>query len=84
MKESARAARDEIAHGRLVAALKELAGEDDPNIKELEEVRMRRMAAPVGMMVEREIMADILEKLADGGKSSSSSKEIKSSKKKAG
>ena len=64
MKESARAARDEIAHNRSVAALKQLAGEDDHNVKELEDLRARRMPADVGSMMEREIMAGILEGLA--------------------
>ena len=65
MKESARAARDEIAHNRSVAALKALAGEDDPKVTELEDLRARRMPAAVGSMLEREIMADILEGLAE-------------------
>lgn len=65
MKESARAARDEIAHNRSVAALKSLAGEDDEKVRELEDLRARRVPADVGSMMEREIMADILEGLAE-------------------
>ncbi len=67
MKESIRAARDEIAHNRNVAALKRLAGEDDAKVKELEDLRARRLPADVGSMMEREIMADILEGLASSG-----------------
>lgn len=63
MKESARAARDEIAHNRCVAAMKALVGEDDPKVRELEDLRMRRLPPAVGSMMEREIMADILEAL---------------------
>lgn len=65
MKESARAARDEIAHNRSVAALKRLAGEDNEQVAALEEVRARRLPPAVAAMTEREIMADILEGLAE-------------------
>ena len=64
MKESARAARDEIAHNRSVAALEKLAGEDDPKVQELKDLRTRRVPPEVATMMEREIMADILEGLA--------------------
>lgn len=63
MKESARAARDEIAHNRCVAALKALASEGNEKVAELEDLRMRRLPAPVSSMMEREIMADVLEGL---------------------
>ena len=71
MKESIRAARDEIAHNRSVAALKVLAGEDNEKIKELEDLRVRRVPEPVGSTLQREIMADILEDLASGASPSS-------------
>ncbi len=82
MKESARAARDEVAHRRCTAALKELAP-DDPKVAEFEEAGLRRMPEPVLAMVEREIMADILEGLASSvtGEPGSSSKSSKSRKK---
>lgn len=65
MKESARAARDEIAHNRNVAALKTLVGDDNEKVRGLENVRAQRMPPAVSAMVEREIMADILEGLAE-------------------
>lgn len=64
MKESARAAQHEIAHNRCVAALKSLVGEDDPKIRELVDLKARRMPPAVGAMMETQIMADILEGLA--------------------
>jgi hypothetical protein len=41
-----------------------LAGEDDEKVRELEELRTRRMPEGVRMMNQREIIADILEGLA--------------------
>ncbi len=71
MKESVRAARDEIAHNRSVAALKQLAGENNEKIRELEELRAHnKPPTATGATLEREVMADILEGLA--GQSSDS------------
>ncbi|MDP9439804.1 MAG: hypothetical protein M3P49_13865 [Actinomycetota bacterium] len=63
MKESARAARDEIAHNRCVVALKSLVGENHEKVRELEDLKAQRLSAPVAGMMEREIMAEILEVL---------------------
>lgn len=64
MKESVRAARDEIAHNRSVAALKQLAGEDNEKIKELENLRLHNVPPTImGATLEREVMADIVEDL---------------------
>lgn len=63
MKESARAAQHELAHNRSVAALKELLGDDDPKVRELEDLKARRMPPAVAAMEEAKIMADILEEL---------------------
>jgi DNA integrity scanning protein DisA with diadenylate cyclase activity len=64
MKESARAARDEIAHNRCVAALEQLAGEDAA--RELKEIRSRRLPPAVASTYELEVMAGILEGLVAG------------------
>lgn len=67
MKESVRAARDEIAHNRSVAALKQLAGENNDKIKELENLRLHNVPPTImGATLEREVMADVLEDLAGG------------------
>lgn len=72
MKESARAARHEMAQNRCVAALKALAGQDDPKIEELEGLRARRMPPAVSAMMEMQIMADVLEGLAPANTGASS------------
>lgn len=64
MKESARAARDEVAHNRSMAALEELLGANNDKVKEFAGLRMRRLPTDVRLMMEREILADVLEDLA--------------------
>jgi DNA-directed RNA polymerase alpha subunit len=48
-----------------VAAFERLLGEDHEKIRELRDVRMRRMSPVVAAMEEQKVMADILEGLAE-------------------
>jgi DNA-directed RNA polymerase alpha subunit len=66
MKEERRAAEHEIAHNRCVTALEQLFGGGHEKIRELRDVRMRRMSPAVAAMEEQKVMADILEDLASG------------------
>lgn len=65
MKESRRAARDEDAHRRLIAAAEKLST-DTEKIADLKAVRQRRLAPETAAMMEREILADILEGVEEG------------------
>lgn len=64
MKEIVRAIRQENAQNRCLAALKELAGEDEEKVVELENLKNVRLSDPDRAMMELEIMADILEDLS--------------------
>jgi DNA uptake protein ComE-like DNA-binding protein len=64
MHEGIMAARDEIAHNRLVAGFNQLTGTDSEKIAELENLRLHNKPPTLmGFMLEREVMADIVEGL---------------------